>query len=124
MNILYKYLLVLFVGILFGVLAGGVYTMRKIHHVHESHSEMGFMKQASSCLDFELSHQDTVYLILKDFAKHNKLRHDSIRIQGRNEFETLKDELSPHLSTKELKHIRRVLRVRPPKKKQPKNKFN
>tara|TARA_B110001469_G_C9600605_1_gene298428 strand:+ start:995 stop:1366 length:372 start_codon:yes stop_codon:yes gene_type:complete len=116
-----KPLLILFIGVVIGVLASGIITMRHLRLAHQIRTERGFLEQASR-LDITSSQQDSIEPILKAFAKANQLRHDSLRVREKRALDEFRDHLKPFLSEKELKSLKQILRLKGPKKKRAKNK--
>lgn len=116
-----KPLLILFIGVVIGVLASGSITMRHLRIAHEIRTEQGFLEQASR-LDITSAQQDSIQPILNAFAKANQLRHDSLRVSEKRALDEFRDNLKPFLSNKELKSLKQILRLKGPKKKRPKNK--
>jgi len=116
-----KPLLILFIGVVIGVLASGSITMRHLSIAHKIRTEQGFLEQASR-LDITSAQQDSIQPILSAFAKANQLRHDSLIVREKRALDEFRDNLKPFLSNKELKSLKQILRLRGPKKKRPKNK--
>ena len=111
-----KTLIILFIGIVIGVLAGGSFTMHKIHRANDMRSEHGFVSEVSRLLDLNKSQLDSVSPIIKDFARHNHLRHESLRVQEKRAYKNLRKDLEPYLSEDELRKLKGLFRHKGPKK--------
>ena len=116
----FKPLLILFIGILIGVLVTGSITMYQIHIAHEIRTEQGFLEQASR-LKITSSQQDSIQPILKAFARANQIRHELLRAEEKRALDEFRDNLNPFLSSKGLKDLKRILKLKGPKRKHLKN---
>jgi len=116
-----KTFIILFIGIVIGVLAGGRFTMHKIHRANNMRSEHGFVSEVSRLLDLSQSQLDAISPIINDFARLNHLRHDSLRVQEKRAYGNFRTDLEPYLSAQELKKLRRLFRPKGPKRKNNKN---
>lgn len=110
-----KTFIILIIGIVIGVLAGGMFTMHQIHRANNMRSEHGFVNEVSRLLDLSQAQLDSISPIIKDFARLNHLRHDSLRIQEKRAYDNLRTNLEPYLSEQELKKLRRLFRPKGPK---------
>ena len=116
-----KMFIILLIGIVIGVLAGGRFTMHKIHRANNMRSEHGFVSEVSRLLDLSQSQLDSVSPIINDFARLNHLRHKNIRVQEKKAYDNLRSDLEAYLSEEELIMLRRLFRPKGPKRKNNKN---
>ena len=114
-KIILKTLIILFIGIIIGVLSGGRFTMHKIHRANNMRSEHGLINEVTRTLDLNQTQLDSILPIIEDFAKQNYLRHDSLRVREKRAFVNLRTDLEYYLSEKELKKLRSLLRHKGPK---------
>lgn len=114
-KIILKTLIILFIGIIIGVLSGGRFTMHKIHRANNMRSEHGLINEVTRTLDLNQTQLDSILPIIEDFAKQNYLRHDSLRVREKRAFVNLRTDLEYYLSEKELKKLRSLLRHKRPK---------
>jgi len=108
-------LLALFIGVVIGVLAGGRFTMHKIHKARDMGTERGFMKHVFESFDLKQESKDSVKVIMEDFARINHQKHKSMQEQMHKLHINLESDLSNHLSESELKKLRRIMRHRMPR---------
>jgi len=116
-----KTFIILFIGIVIGILAGGRFTMHKIHKANDMQSGRGFFNEVSRLLNLSSSQSDSISPIIEDFAKGNHLRHDSLRVREKRAYDNLRIDLEPYLSEQELKKLRILFRPKGPKRKNKKN---
>ena len=114
-TLILRTLLVLFVGIVIGVLAGGRFTMHKIHKAKDLGTERGFMKHVSESFDLEHESKDTVKIIMEDFARIHDQKHTSLQEEIHKLHTKLEDDLSIYLSESELRKFRRIMRHNKPR---------
>ena len=106
----------MFIGIVIGVLAGGRFTMHKIHRANNMRSEHGFVSEVSRLLDLSPSQAESILPIIEDYAKQNKIRHERLRSQEQQAHENLRADLEAFLSEDELRKLRRLFRHKGPKR--------
>ena len=116
-----KTVIILLIGIVIGVLAGGRFTMHKIHRANDLRTEQGFFNEVSRLLNLTATQSDSISPIIQGFAKRNHLRHDSLRVQERRAYKNLRTDLEAFLSDDELKKLKRLFRPKGPKRHPRKN---
>jgi len=114
-KLILRTLLVLFIGIVIGVLAGGIFTMHKIHKSRDMGTERGFMKHVFESFDLEQESKDSVKIIMEDFARINHQKHRCLQEEMHKLHTNLEVDLSKYLSESELKKFRRIMRHRLPR---------
>lgn len=108
-------LLTLLVGVVIGVLAGGKYTMHKIHKAKDMRTERGFMKHVFESFDLEQDSKDSVKVIMEEFARLNHRKHESMQREIHEAHLQLENSLSKYLSENELKKLKRIMKHRKPR---------
>jgi|ETNmetMinimDraft_8_1059916.scaffolds.fasta_scaffold35896_3 hypothetical protein len=114
-KLILRTLLVLFVGIVIGILAGGRFTMHKIHKAKDMGTERGFMKHVFESFDLEHESKDSVKIIMEDFARINHQKHKGLQEEIHKLHTKLEADLSNYLSESELKKLRRIMRHKMPR---------
>ena len=107
-----KSILTLFVGIVIGVLAGGRFTMHKIHKAKDMRTERGFMKHVFESFDLEEQSKDSVRVIMEGFARFNHQKHEALQQEMHEVHLNLEKDLSKFLSEQELKKLKKIMRHR------------
>lgn len=108
-------IMILFIGFVIGVLAGGKFTMHKIHKARDMHTERGIMKHVFESLELEEVTKDSVKVIMEDFARLDQQRHEVLQQEMHDAHLNLEKSLSKYLSEIELRRLRRIMRHRKPK---------
>lgn len=114
-TLILKTLLVLFLGIVIGILAGGRFTMHKIHKAKDMRTEHGFVKHVSDSFNLEHESKDTVKIILKNFARIHDQKHRSLQEEIHKLHTKLENDLSIYLSESEMRKFRRIMRHNKPR---------